>query len=66
MPVTQSAELKEQGINGAVFSQLTEDDLRELIPNIRPRLSVVMFLSEMRKKGEPSQRLSPAAAQVNR
>ena len=38
--------LREQMINGAMFVQLTEDDLKDLFPQVGARLSVAMVLRE--------------------
>ena len=38
--------LREQMVNGAMFVQLTEDDLKDLFPQVGARLSVAMVLRE--------------------
>ena len=38
--------LREQTIDGAMFVKLTEDDLKELFPQVGARLSVAMVLRE--------------------
>ena len=38
--------LREQRIDGAMFVKLTEDDLKDLFPQVGARLSVAMVLRE--------------------
>ncbi len=38
--------LREQSISGAIFCKLTDNDLKELLPQIGPRLSVLVVLRE--------------------
>ena len=39
--------LREQSITGAIFSQLTGEDLKELFPQVDPRLSAAMVMREL-------------------
>lgn len=39
--------LREQCISGAIFCKLTDTDLKELLPQIGPRLSVSVILREL-------------------
>ena len=41
--------LREQSITGAIFSQLTEEDLKELFPQVGLRLSAAMVLRELKQ-----------------
>ena len=55
--------LKEHDINGQIFVNLTEDDLKDLFPNIGQRLSIATVLRQLKKKTENSQ--SNSKSKVN-
>ena len=40
--------LEKESINGAIFSHLSDDDLKDLFPQVGARISVAMVLRELR------------------
>lgn len=47
-------------IDGAIFTQLTEDDLKDLIGEVGARLGVAVILRRLREQGRPLVSRSPA------
>ena len=56
---TIAEKMKEEGLSGATFMELEEEDIKELFPKMEPRKYVKHLLDSIRKRTFPQVSISP-------